>query len=432
MDPDEVIRLVEELKLSSQLDADSVLKLGSEALRMGEERIGNCLVAKVFSSKAINRVAFVNHISRILQANNHIEVGFLGDNIFWLDFKSLQDRRRAIAGGPWNFFRDLIIFREPRGLQTPSMLNFDDISIWVQCYNIPLILMHKIFLEKVGSMIGTVEEIDTRDNGFAMGRYARIKVRLNINHPLKKHVRVHVNQEEEEIIILLSYERLPDFCHNCGCIGHSFRDCKTTPMEKGKLSYGNWLKAPNRGDGAKHRPHSPTKSNGKSAMSPTTSSTRDIDELLANNNYHALILQQSKTHTEKGNSVMTTGQEFRKEPIHISEDAINESRLLQGHQQNHIDTCEAGKSSELAAHSKEGIIQCKKPNGKKWKPLARDKGTQDEYTLDESTTYNDQGKEHATYTGNYSHTRKRTMETDMDMIDNAESAVVAKQPRRHQ
>lgn len=169
MDPNEVTRLVEELKLTSQSDVEPALTIGSEVLKKGEECIGNCLVAKIFSPKAINRETFVTHIALILQSNNKIEVGFMADNTFLLDLKSTQDRMRAILE-VWNFFRNLIIFREPCGLQPPSMLNFDELSIWVQCYNLALILMHKEILEKMGSKIGIVEEIDTRENDLAMGR----------------------------------------------------------------------------------------------------------------------------------------------------------------------------------------------------------------------------------------------------------------------
>lgn len=191
MDPNEVTRLVEELEVTSQYDVEPALTIGSEVLKKGEECIGNCLVAKIFSPKAINRETFVTHIPRILQSNNKIEVGFMGDNTFLLDFKSTQDRRRAISGGPWNFFRNMIIFREPCGLQPPSLLNFDELSIWVQCYNLPMILMHKEFLEKMGSKIGIVEEIDTQENGLAMGRYARILVRIDIKQPLKNSGTCH-------------------------------------------------------------------------------------------------------------------------------------------------------------------------------------------------------------------------------------------------
>lgn len=174
MDPDEVAHLVTELKLSSNSEKEPTLTIEDDALKIGEQRLGNCLVAKVFSRKEINRETFVQQISRILQANTHIEIGSVGHNIFLLDFKSPQDRRWALSGGLGNFFRDLIIFREPRSLQTPSSMTFDDLSIWVQCYNLPLVLMYKDFLEKVGSQIGVVKEIDTRENGLAMGRYVRM------------------------------------------------------------------------------------------------------------------------------------------------------------------------------------------------------------------------------------------------------------------
>ncbi|XP_073025102.1 uncharacterized protein [Primulina eburnea] len=188
MDPDDVARLVNDLKISRQPPDDPPLLIEAETLSIGEKCIDHCLVAKIFSSKAINRDAFITQIPRILQANKHIEIGALGDNMFLLDFKSLQDRKRAISGGPWNIFRNLILFREPRGLQTPSMLSFTDVLFWIQCYNLPIACMHKGILEILGRHLGHIEEIDTRDNGLAMGRYARLKVRIDISKPLKQHV----------------------------------------------------------------------------------------------------------------------------------------------------------------------------------------------------------------------------------------------------
>ncbi|XP_073017758.1 uncharacterized protein [Primulina eburnea] len=258
MDPDKVVRLVTALKLSSSPNKDPPITFEADSLLIGEQRIGRCLVAKVFSSKAVNHEAFVNQIPRILQATKHIEIGVLGDNLFLLDFKSIQDKKRALYGGPWNLFRDLIIFREPSGMQTPNMMSFTEISIWIQCYNLPLIFLHKDFLEKLGNHLGVVEEIDTKENGFAMGRYARVKVRIDISKPLKQHIRLSLASDEDEVFVIFSYERLPDFCYNCGIIGHSFRNCDVDPQEKGKLNYISWLKAVQRGGGrVKSRQSSP-------------------------------------------------------------------------------------------------------------------------------------------------------------------------------
>ncbi|XP_073151980.1 uncharacterized protein [Henckelia pumila] len=258
MDPDEVVRLVEELKISTCHEEEQTLTIDTDALQIGEQRTGSCLVAKIFSPKAINREAVISHLPRILQAIKHIEICSVGDNLFILDFKSLQDRKQAFSGGPWNIFRNLIVFRELCGLQNVTAMNFDTMPIWIQCYNLPLVLMHKDFLQKLGSQLGDVEEIDTRENGFSMGKFARLRVRLDLRQPLKKHIRLKIQSGQEDVFVLLSYERLPDFCHNCGIIGHSFRDCENSWLEKGKLTYDSWLKAPLRGSGPKAKyPNSP-------------------------------------------------------------------------------------------------------------------------------------------------------------------------------
>lgn len=131
--------------------------------------------------------------------------------------------------------------------------------------------------------------------------YARIRVRINIKQPLKKHIRVYVTQVEEEIIILLSYERLPDFCYNCGCIGHSFRDCEIPIAERGKLSYGSWLKVLSRAGGVKLRPSSPpNKSHGNSESHQTSSPLRYKDDLVANSTHRDLVLNQEMGKTTLG------------------------------------------------------------------------------------------------------------------------------------
>lgn len=59
------------------------------------------------------------------------------------------------------FFKDLIIFKAPRGLQNPSDLVFKEMDIWVQCHNVPLAFMHAPIIHSIGERIGRVLEVDS-------------------------------------------------------------------------------------------------------------------------------------------------------------------------------------------------------------------------------------------------------------------------------
>lgn len=56
MDPEDLARLVKEIQLSPK-DAQTLM-LGADEVRRGEERVANCLVVRVISTKSVNREAF--------------------------------------------------------------------------------------------------------------------------------------------------------------------------------------------------------------------------------------------------------------------------------------------------------------------------------------------------------------------------------------
>lgn len=89
-------------------------------------------------------------------------------------------------------------------MQNPRMMKFYKRSILVQYYNLSLFVMNNETLKKVGSQIGIVEEVDTRNNGLSMGSYARIRTCIDVTQTLKKIVCISTPQEEEETIIPLA------------------------------------------------------------------------------------------------------------------------------------------------------------------------------------------------------------------------------------
>lgn len=242
MDPDDIAKLVSVMKLSNEKEGNTV-NLSADLIHEGKGRQERCLIGKVFSSKAVNRDIFRTHMPRILQAQKQIEIEAAGDNIFIFEFKSPIDRRRALFDGPWHFFKNLVLFQEPSGFQNASEVLFDEFSLWVQLHNLPVAFMHPNILRRLGEQIGKVEEVDVGEGGCYLGRFARIRVTRKLSLPLQKCLWVSTEEATDDIIIILVYEKLPDFCFACGRIGHVLRDCEDVEAPKDNPSFGNWLRA---------------------------------------------------------------------------------------------------------------------------------------------------------------------------------------------
>lgn len=113
-----------------------------------------------------------------------------------------------------------------------------------------------------------------------MGNYARIRVRINVTQPLKKFIRISVSNKEEDIIVLLTYERLPDFFYGCGRIGRSIRDCEKPSLDNAHSGFGSWMRAPNKGGGEKPQNKSLSKCNEKTEGEPSGSSATNNKEIM--------------------------------------------------------------------------------------------------------------------------------------------------------
>jgi len=150
----------------------------------------------------------------------------LGENHFLFTFLQAAGKKRALEEGPWMFGKDLVVMVDYDAMKTIEEMDFSFIPIWIRVMKLPLGMMTRATGEAIGEEIGTFMCMDLDDNDSVVGRFLRIKVRLDVRKPLMRGVTVCVGKEEKPLWCPVEYEFLPDFCYTCGIIGHTDRSCE--------------------------------------------------------------------------------------------------------------------------------------------------------------------------------------------------------------
>ena len=151
-------------------------------------------------------------------------------------------KRRALEDGPWMFGKDLVVIVNFDQSKLVEELEFAHIPIWVRATKMPLGMMNRLVGEAIGEDIGEFMEMDREEDGTAVGRFLRIKVRLDIRKPLMRWVTLNVGEDEKALWCPLVYEYLPDFCYTCALIGHIDKSCHIK-LQKGEVQqFGKHLR----------------------------------------------------------------------------------------------------------------------------------------------------------------------------------------------
>ena len=82
-----------------------------------------------------------------------------------------MDRKRVLSNGPWNLFKNLLLFSEVDEALKIYDLNFKMLDLWVQVHNLPLSCMSQTCAEMIGKQIGCVIEIAFGLKGECWGKF---------------------------------------------------------------------------------------------------------------------------------------------------------------------------------------------------------------------------------------------------------------------
>ncbi|KAL9444024.1 hypothetical protein AB3S75_017241 [Citrus x aurantiifolia] len=240
MDREELVRKCQAIVLKEE-EEDTITVMG-KMREAGEEIAANCLVGKILLTRGVNREGLRAAMQQAWRTVKEVKIESMGENTFLFKFASEGEKKRVLMGGPWHFDRALLVLSELTGIGDIKEQSFTHTSFWVQIHNIPIMCMVREIIQKLGEKIGEVEEIKTDATGECIGQFARIRISINITHPLKKVV--FLQEAGAKIPMPVLYEKLPEFCFCCAKIGHQFREClKYKGQTKENLPYGGWMRA---------------------------------------------------------------------------------------------------------------------------------------------------------------------------------------------
>ncbi|GAV67982.1 DUF4283 domain-containing protein/zf-CCHC_4 domain-containing protein [Cephalotus follicularis] len=171
-----------------------------------------------------------------------------GKQFIYVYVQHEEDRTKVLHLGPWCFDRHVLLEKVKEEIH-PSKISLSKVVFWIRVYGLPFLCLSEKVGKIVGNSIGEVEDIEVVMGRRENNQYIRVRVGIDARQPLRRGIKFHIGNSDN-IWLSFQYEKLPNFCHACGNLGHIMNDCKT--MNKGQeewkeedFQYGPWLRANN-------------------------------------------------------------------------------------------------------------------------------------------------------------------------------------------
>lgn len=144
----------------------------------------------------------------------------LGLGFFLVAFACLEDRWKAILGGPYaidGHFLSLQLWKPKFDVRVAAS---EIISpVWIRIDNLPVEFYNHKALSSIGNSLGSFKGIGPSTFNLTCMSFAKICVIMDLSFPLSDSVVV------DGISLPISFEGNIGFCSNCGAINHSVSTC---------------------------------------------------------------------------------------------------------------------------------------------------------------------------------------------------------------
>ncbi|XP_048492374.1 uncharacterized protein LOC125493253 [Beta vulgaris subsp. vulgaris] len=269
-------------------DNDDVLKITSEDVDPEITYWQSAIVCYILGVKPPFRI-IEGFIRRVWGKYGVAKVAMMNNGVFVVRFKTVEDKMKAMQGGPILYDRKPVIMQE----WTPDLdlLNADIkvVPTWIKLPGLPLKYWGQSTLHKLASKVGKAIRTDRATAQKDILEYARILVEVNIGQEFPKEI-VFENEKGVLMTQIVQYECLPIFCDDCKGIGHTAEACRQKRFELAKKKIQPMQKWVPKNTGVI----------GKPAVTDTVNKTRNLDSIAEDVDEEVNII--TVTEVDKGES----------------------------------------------------------------------------------------------------------------------------------
>ncbi|KAL8511866.1 hypothetical protein ACS0TY_018340 [Phlomoides rotata] len=142
---------------------------------------------------------------------------------YTIRFSLLEDRDRIFKMRHWLLQPGAFHLQSWVQDFNPNMVCSSLARVWVRIMDLSMEYWQPSIHEAIASAFGTLIRIDDRTFHRRMGHYARILVEIDMKTGLIE--KIMYKRAGVCSFATLVFERLPEFCRNCGIVGHTTAAC---------------------------------------------------------------------------------------------------------------------------------------------------------------------------------------------------------------
>ncbi|KAL2920761.1 hypothetical protein RDABS01_012252 [Bienertia sinuspersici] len=189
-----------------------------------DTQISLLLVGKLLTQKPFNFEAMKRTLTNVWRVRDNIAIHKIELNLFAFQFFDVADKDRILEGSPWFFYNKPLALKEVEWDEQPSDVCITKLPFWIQLDDVPFSKRNINMAYEIGEAMEGFLEFDD-SNPLGLDFVMRVKVLLDIDKPLRRWMKLATGHGGVKLAGI-KYERLMDFCFNCGRLDHGGKECQ--------------------------------------------------------------------------------------------------------------------------------------------------------------------------------------------------------------